>query len=181
MLRTLTTFLFSISVTVSWGQLTEVRNSIFKQLTTEVSEDAKNYKEVSISGPIPWDTSEYVFKKYLTKFDTTDIKHVPTKRLIVSFSKMLTAKDYPMFREQASNQYSDNFDISTEIKGNKKLTDKMNVGFSQPLMTADGNIVVIKITKRYSSGGSSMATIVYVWENNKWTIWDYLERSSLSH
>lgn len=158
-----------------------MRNSIFKQLTTEVSEDAKNYKEVSISGPIPWDTSEYVFKKYLTKFDTTDIKHVPTKILIVSFSKLLTAKDYSMFRKQASNQHSYNFDVSTEIKGNEKLTGKMNVGFSQPLMTADGNIVVIKITKRYSSGGSSMATVVYVWEANKWTIWDYLERDSLSH
>jgi hypothetical protein len=185
MLRTLTTLLLSIIGTISWGQITETRNSLLTQLIDEIKLEGKDYKQVTIGGHILWDTSEFVYKKYFTIFDTTDqtdlaVMHRPTRRRIVAFSKMVTSDDYYSFRAQISNQRLDSFKISNKINGAKKSNEKMTVSFSQPLVTVDRRVVVIKEYRRYSSGGHSKLTIVYIWRNGNWTVWDYLERESLA-
>jgi hypothetical protein len=185
MLRTLTTALLFYTISVACGQITETRNSLFKQLIDEIKLDAINYKQVDIDGLILWDTSGYVFKKYFTSIDTTDqndfvIKHTPTRKKIIAFSKLVTNEDYISFMVQAKNQNSDNFLSPMTIKGNKKLKTKLNITFSQPLVSIDNKTVIIQRIQKYFVGNRlnnySKSTTVYIWTNNNWVVWDYLER-----
>ena len=57
----------------------------------------------------------------------------------------------------------------------------MTVSFSQPLVTVDGKIAVMKIVRRYTPGEYEKLTTVYIRKEGKWTIWDHLEQESLSH
>lgn len=186
MLRTIKIILFLIICTRGWGQVNETRQSILSQLTESIKLQSENYSLISFKEPILWDTSEFVFKKYLTRIDTADqtdlaVKHGPTRRRIISFSKMVTSSDYSAFRDQVFNQQFDRFDIGGEIKGSKKLKEKMEVRFSQPLVTVDGKIGVVKEIRKYSSGGYRRVITVYKKKDDRWIIWGNLsvEQSSI--
>ena len=185
-LRTIITFVLFTIGSFCRGQVSETSSSLLNQLIADVKLEAENYTQVNIDGSIPWDTSEFVFRKYLTSFDTTDqtevaVKHGPTRRRIISFSKMVTSDDYRAFHEQIISQRSNSLNISTEIKGSNKSKNKMTVSFSQPLVTVDGKIAVMKIVRRYTPGEYEKLTPVYIRKEGKWTIWDHLEQESLSH
>lgn len=184
MLRIIITLLLFTVGYFCRGQISETRSSLLNQLIADVKLEARNYKQVNIDGSIPWDTSEFVFKKYLTSFDTTDqtevaVKHGPTRRRIISFSKMVTSDDYRAFHEQIISQRSNSLNISTEIKESNESKNKMTVSFSQPLVTVDGKIAVIKIVRKYRSGEYEKLTTVYLRKESNWMIWDHLERESL--
>lgn len=164
---------------VSWAQ-SDRAESLLSQLMDEVKLETKKYRQVVVDKTIPWDTSEYVFKTYLSRFDTTDMtdisnKSTPTRRRIVSFSQQVTDEDYQTFREQVINQRSA---TPVKLKGNRKAKDKLTVSFSQPLITVSGKIGIIKEVRRYENQGYTSATRVYVWGDGKWTLLSNLEHEA---
>lgn len=159
---------------VSWAQ-SDRAESLLSQLMNEVKRETKNYSQVIVDKSIPWDTSEYVFKTFLSRFDTTDLtnisnKSTPTRRRIVSFSRQVTNEDYQAFREQVINQ---RFTSPVKLKGNRKSKHKMTVSFSQPLITVNGKMAIVKDV-RSVPGQHHSSTMVYVWNEGKWTLLRYL-------
>lgn len=178
MIKVIATLLLVTAGTISWAQ-SDRAESLLSQLMDEIKLETKNYRQVVVDKTIPWDTSEYVFKTYLSRFDTTDMtdisnKSTPARRRIVSFSQLVTDEDYQTFREQVNNQRSA---TPVKLKGNRKAKDKLTVSFSQPLITVNGKIAIIKEIRNVP-GAHYSSTIVYSWNEGRWTRLRYLENEA---
>lgn len=147
-------------------------NSLLNQLIEEVKLKTGNSRQVKIETSIPWDTSEYVFKTYLSHFDTTNYNDIsnrskPTRRQIIWFSKLVTEEDYHAFREQVVRQNANR--VNTHEK-TRTSTRKTVFNFSQPLVSVNGKVAIVKKAVRYRSGGGHGESItVYLWSEGKWT------------
>ena len=167
---------------VSWAQ-SDRAESLLSQLMDEIRLETKKYRQVVVDKSIPWDTSEYVFKTYLSRFDTTDMtdisnKSAPTRRQIVWISKLVTEDDYRAFREQVVRQ---NANRANTHEKKRTSTRKTVFSFSQPLVSVDGNVAIVKEAVRYRSGGHGESINVYLWSEGKWTQSRCLEQWWVSH
>lgn len=178
MIKMIATLLLVTVGTISWAQ-SDRAESLLSQLMDEIKLETKKYRQVVVDKTIPWDTSEYVFKTYLSRFDTTDMtdisnKSTPARRRIVSFSQLVTDEDYQTFREQIINQRSDTL---VKLKGNRKAKDKLTVSFSQPLITVNEKIAIVKKIRNVP-GAHYSSTAVYSWNEGRWTRLRYLENEA---
>lgn len=167
----------------SWAQ-SDRANSLLNQLIEEVKLKTNNSRQVKIETSIPWDTSEYVFKTYLSHFDTTNYNDIsntskPTRRQIIWFSKLVTEEDYHAFREQVVRQNANR--VNTHEK-TRTSTRKTVFNFSQPLVSINGKVAIVKKAVRHRSGGGRGESItVYLWSEGKWTQSRCLEQWWVSH
>lgn len=178
MIKMIATLLLVTAGTISWAQ-SDRAESLLSQLMDEIKLETKKYRQVVVDKSIPWDTSEYIFKTFLSLFDTTDMtdisnKSTPARRRIVSFSRLVTDEDYQTFREQVINQRSA---TPVKLKGNRKVKDKLTVSFSQPLITVNGKIAIVKKIRNVP-GAHYSSTAVYSWNEGRWTRLRYLENEA---
>lgn len=181
MKKKITTLLLLIVATIAQAQTSEARNSFFEQFVAEVKLKKDSYSKILIhEQPILWDTTGDFYHSYLSRPDTTNmddinIKHLPTRKKVVKFMKLVDDEDYVTFRKQIKTQSSDDFRFPLEIVGNKKSKDLLTISLSQPLVSADQKLIVIQQKQTSDSGGFS-ATNVYILQDNKWVISDTLSK-----
>lgn len=186
MYRVFIVLVFALNSTACCCQILESRNSLLAELVDDIKLKQDQYQQIKINGSLLWDTSEYVVKKFLMPFDTTDQRDIAvhstsTRKRIVRLSKELTVDDYRSFKEQIEEQKAKPLDLNLDLKGSKRSKEKMMVSFSQPLVTMNRNLAIIKVYIKHSDGGFSRYTTVYKNVNGKWKKWDDLEREELAY
>jgi len=168
---------FGQEVSYSYYEVEATRLDFFRWRLGQINlENSKSEKSIiRISGQrLSWDTTRYVYIRFLAPYDTTDksdlsIKSLPTKRKIVLMQKLLNG-EYGLIKKQILNQYVDKF-ISQEIL-TKKIRASKKKGdvfyFSQPLVFNRGKSLVVIERRKSAEGYESKACILYNREFDKW-------------
>jgi hypothetical protein len=142
--------IYTLTLTDTIGQIQEHRQDFFKQAIETIINDNKKHNGIIVisAEKIRWDTTYWTIKSYLTEFDTLDNeefgkRQTPTNEIISEFSET----DFRTFNEQIGNQDKDIFIKGRKIKGNKgadKFNTQLTIKFSQPLVSGDGDIIVVQ-------------------------------------
>lgn len=108
-------FLFLLSIKISFAQIDVQRDAFFNQRLLELKNQYGSQVSLKVSdNRLPWDTTDYVFTRFFTRYDTTDstdlgVKSKSVKRKIIQMMKELNEQDYHLIRQQIRNQFTDSF------------------------------------------------------------------------
>lgn len=166
----------------------QLRNDFFAQRIERIKIDYAEQLPVKISAlRLKWDTIGYVYTRFLTRYDTSDITDIsiksrPTKLKIVKIMKELSDLDYAFLREQIKNQNSDPFikEITMTKKSGNKNKINATIYFSQPLVVNNGNTIFLKEEVIHPSGYKSKVCNSYKRINGKWIKDETLEDRSFA-
>lgn len=174
MRKILFTIIYLLILTDTIGQISSYRQEFFRQeIETIISENKKYNAKIIISDErIKWDTTHWTIKSYFTKLDTIDDygfeeRKKPTEEIIKKFYEV----DFQVFKEQIINQHTDSFIKQKIIKGDRgsdEFNKLLTIKFSQPLVSQNGNFIIIKkkIDSQYC-----FTDVIWIYKkiNSKWT------------
>ena len=178
--------LFELSAKISQGQIEEERYGFFIQRIELLKNEYSKQLPIKISARIlQWDTTDYVFTRFFSRYDTTEIndlniKSKPVRMKIVNMMKELTAEDYLLIREQIKNQFTESV-IKESVLLNtqaKKKRAKATIYFSQPLIVNNANTIFLKEKIKYTDGYEYYQCAVYKKLSDKWEMVTLLESSA---
>lgn len=175
--------LYSLLTIMSFGQVDQERSTFLAYRIEELKSKYSFELPIKISGTrLKWDTSEYVFTHYFSRYDTTDltdlsIKSKPVRTKIVNMMKDLSDQDYDLIRQQIKNQSTDTFIKETVLNDSQRKKRKISkiFYFSQPIVLKKSSIIILKELIKSIDGHQYYQCVLFKKVNQKWIMVTTLE------